>query len=110
MTSFIEILLWIFFGTALGLILNILLILIMHILMPRKVLETYFKEPYFGPTEITMLTGPPFAYIRTVMFMMILGFPASGKKRGGEDAYKLINFSVLMLCTVAGSTYMLLYE
>ena len=116
-----------FVVTAVGLILNIVLIFIMHILMPRKVLETYFKEPYFGPGEIAMLTGLPFAYIRTSMFMRALGFPASGKRRGVENAYKLapvwyckvskylvvflvINFSVFLLCTVAGSIYMLLYE
>ena len=116
-----------FVVTLLGLMLTIVLIFIMHILMPRKVLETYFKEPYFGPGEIAMLTGLPFAYIRTSMFMMILGFPASGKRRGIIDAHKLapvwyckvskylvvflvINFSVFLLCTVAGSIYMLLYE
>ncbi len=61
----------------------------MHILMPRKVLETYFKEPYFSSTEVIMFTGFPFGYMRTVMFMRILGFPASGKSREVVDAYKL---------------------
>ena len=73
----------------LGLMGNILLIFIMHILMPRKVLETYFKEPHFSPTEITMFTGFPLGYMRTAMFMRILGFPDSGKRRKVEDAYKL---------------------
>jgi len=127
MTSFIEIVLWIFFVTAIGLMVNLLLIFMMHFLMPRKVLETYFKEPHFSSTEITMFTGFPFGYMRTAMFMRALSFPDSGKRRGVEDAYKLapvwyckaskylvvffiINFSVLMLCTVVGSIYMLLYE
>ncbi len=64
-------------------------IFIMHILMPKIVLETYFKEPYFGPGEIEMFTGFPFGYMRTAMFMRALGFPASGKKRGVEKAYKI---------------------
>ncbi len=127
MTPFIEILLWIFFTTLLGLMVHLLIIFIMHVLMPRKVLRTYFKEPHFSLTEITMFTGFPFGYMRTAMFMRALGFPASGKRRGVEDAYKLapmwyckaskyivitvlINFSVFMLCTVLVCIYMLLYE
>jgi len=69
--------------------LSLVFIFIMHILMPKKVLKTYFKEPYFRPGEIAMFTGIPFGYMRTSMFMRILGFPASGKKRGVENAYKL---------------------
>ena len=126
MTPFLEIVIFIFFVTAVGLILTIVLIFIMHILMPRKVLETYFKEPYFGPGEIAMLTGLPFAYIRTSMFMMILGFPASGKRRGIIDAHKLapvwyckvskylvvfliINFSIFILSGGFLYLHMLLY-
>ncbi len=57
--------------------------------MPKIVLETYFKEPYFGPGEIEMFTGFPFGYMRTTMFMRALAFPASGEKRGVEEAYKI---------------------
>ncbi len=127
MSSAFTILAGTFVVTLLGLMLNLLLTIVMHFLMPRKVLENYFKEPHFGPTEITMLTGPPFAYIRTSMFMMILGFPASGKRRGVEDAYKLapvwfckvskystvffvINFPILILSGGVGYIYMLMYE
>jgi len=73
----------------LGCMLSLVFIFIMHILMPKKVLKTYFKEPYFSVTEITMFTGFPFGYMRTTMFMRALGFPASGKRRGIENAYKL---------------------
>ena len=89
MSQLFEMLLWAFMYLILGLMGNILLIFIMHILMPRKVLETYFKEPHFSPTEITMFTGFPLGYMRTAMFMRILGFPDSGKRRKVEDAYKL---------------------
>ncbi len=112
--------------TLLALMGNLLLAFIMHMLMPRKVLETYFKEPHFSSTEITMLTGFPFGYIRTAMFMTILGFPASGKRRKVKDAYKLapvwfckvskystiffvINFPVLILSGGALYLHMLLY-
>jgi hypothetical protein len=78
-----------FIIVMLAVVLSLVLIFIMHILMPKKVLETYFKEPYFRPAEITMFTGFPFGYMRTAMFNRVLGFPASGKKRGLENAYKL---------------------
>jgi len=89
MSLFDEILLKTFGVVMLAVMLSIVFIFIMHILMPKKVLKTYFKEPYFGPGEIAMFTGFPFGYMRTTMFMRILGFPASGKKRGVENAYKL---------------------
>jgi hypothetical protein len=69
--------------------LGLVFIFIMHFLMPKKVLETYFKEPHFNAGEIEMFTGFPFAYMRTAMFMRALAFPASGKRRGVEKAYQL---------------------
>jgi len=127
MASFIEILLWIFFATAIGLLLGLISILIMHVLMPHKVLKTYFKEPYFSGTEITMFTGFPFGYIRTVMFMRVLGFPGSGEKRGLEKTHEMVpvwycklskyilaffipNLSLLVLISIVVSAYALLYE
>jgi len=89
MTLFDEILLKTFGIVLLCLMLSLIFILIMHILMPKKVLKAYFKEPYFNVGEIAMFTGFPFGYMRTAMFMRGLAFPASGKKRGVENAYKL---------------------
>ena len=109
-----------------GLFLVFLFTFVMHILMPRKVLETYFKEPHFSPTEIVVFTGFPLGYMRTVMFMRILGFPASGKRRKVEDAYKLapswfckssryiiasffIIFPLILLIAVFFGVHMMLY-
>ena len=64
-------------------------IFVMHLLVPKQLLQTYFKEPYFSPAEIEFFTGFPFGYIRTVMFMRLAGFPKSGKKRGLTEAYEL---------------------
>ncbi len=89
MTLFDDILAIITVIVMLGLMLGLVLIFIMHILMPKIVLKTYFKEPYFSSGEITIFTGFPFAYMRTTMFMRALAFPASGKKRGVENAYKI---------------------
>jgi len=89
MTLFDEILIKTFVVLFLFLMACLVFIFIMHILMPKIVLKTYFREPYFSSTEITMFTGIPFGYMRTTMFMRALGFPSSGKKRGIEDAYKI---------------------
>jgi len=89
MISFDDIFYKIFIIVMLALMLSLVFILIMHILMPKKVLTTYFKEPYFNAYEISLFTGFPFGYMRTIMFMRGLGFPASGKRRGVENAYKL---------------------
>ena len=89
LTLFDEIFGKTFVIVILCLILSLVFILIMHILMPKNVLKTYFKEPYFSATEITMFTGIPFGYMRTTMFMRALAFPSSGKRRGVENAYKL---------------------
>jgi hypothetical protein len=64
-------------------------ILCMHILIPKSFLQAYFKEPYFSPAEIDFFSGFSFAYIRTIMFMCLAGFPNSGKKRGLTEAYKM---------------------
>ncbi len=107
--------------------LNFVLIFIIHFLMPKNILETYFKEPYFKLSEITAFSGFPFYYIRTLMFMRILGFPSSGGKRGVEKAYEtvpvwfcklskyivisfLISFSLFVLLIVISGFHMMLNE
>ena len=60
----------------------ILFALIMHFFVPKIMRQTYFKEPYFSPTEVELFTGFPLAYMRTAMMMRLAGWPESGKKRG----------------------------
>lgn len=64
-------------------------LLLMHILMPKKVLQNYFKPPFFRPSEIVLFSGVPFALMRTVMLMWVLAFPRFGKKRNLTEAYRL---------------------
>ncbi len=78
--------------------LNFGLIFIIHFLIPKRVLKTYFKEPYFKLSETTALSGFPFGYIRTLMFMRILGFPSSGKRRGLEN---LCDIAPVWLCSLS---------
>ena len=80
------------------LFLNFGLIFIMHFLIPKRVLKIYFKEPYFKSSEITAFSGFPFGYVRTLMFMRLLGFPSSGKKRGLEKVYET---APLWLCNLS---------
>ena len=75
--------------TFLILILCMVFALIMHFLMPKQVVKTYFKKPYFNPFELSFFSGFPFAFYRSAMFMRVLGVPSSGKKRGLTEAYKL---------------------
>ncbi|MEG3755311.1 hypothetical protein [Psychromonas arctica] len=81
---------WLFF--------NFVIIFIVHFLMPKDILETYFKKPYFKSSEIITFTGFPFGYVRTLMFMRILGFPISGKKRGLEKVFEI---SPVWLCNLS---------
>lgn len=65
------------------------IVFLVHFFVPKDMLRTYFREPYFSPAEIEFFTGFPFAYMRTAMFMRLAGWPSSGKRRGLTDAYKL---------------------
>ncbi len=78
----------IFVGLTIGVGLAPIFIGIMHPLMPKPVLEKYFKPPYFKAGECEIFTGIPYGFMRTLMFMRVLGFPGSGKKRGLSEAYK----------------------
>src|SRR5690554_7934684 len=60
----------------------LIFIFIIHFFVPKVMIKTYFKEPYFSPLEIKLFTGPPYAYIRTAMMMRLAGWPGCGKKRG----------------------------
>lgn len=61
----------------------------MHFFAPKKLIETYFKEPHFSRSELAIFSAFPFNYFRDIMFMRLAGWPASGKKRGLTEAYKL---------------------
>jgi len=74
----------------LSILLTLLVMLIMHFLMPRQVLDKYFKPPYFREMERQLFTGLPYAPMRTIMFMRAIAYPSSGKKRGITEAHLLV--------------------
>ena len=94
-----------------SLLLGFLLTFILHFLMPRNILKIYFKEPYFSSTEIIFSTGLPYCFMRTVMFLRLLGFPSSGKFGGIEKAHemapvwfcKIAKFSIFFVLASGGS-------
>src|SRR5690554_3441175 len=57
-------------------------IAIIHFFVPKIMIKTYFKEPYFSALEIKFFTGPLYAYMRTAMLMRLAGWPDCGKNRG----------------------------
>ncbi|MCF7478506.1 hypothetical protein L3V32_17610 [Vibrio sp. J2-4] len=61
---------------------------IMHILMPKKIVNSYFTEPYFNTFELALFTGWPYAFFRTLMFVRLIVQPSSGKKRKLPDISK----------------------
>src|SRR5690554_5249930 len=60
----------------------LIFIFIIHFFVPKVMIKTYFKEPYFSLLEIKLFTGPPYAYMRTGRMMRLAGWPDCGKKRG----------------------------
>jgi hypothetical protein len=68
---------------------SFLLVFLIHLLIPKSLLTTYFTQPFFKAGEVAALSGFPLAYIRTIMFMRLLAFPCSGKVRGLTNAYEL---------------------
>lgn len=59
----------------------------LHFVVPRAMLRTYFKKPYFSSAEVAFFSAFPFFFIRTIMFMRLAAWPNSGKKRGLTEAY-----------------------
>ena len=71
-------------------VMSLLLVAVFHFLLPAKLLETYFKPPYFSQGEVVAFSGFPLGYIRTIMFLRLLGFPSSGERRGLTKAYEMV--------------------
>lgn len=78
-------------------------ILIMHFLMPKAVLERYWKTPHFKPGEIALFTNTIYAPMRTIMLMSAIAFPGLGRKRDIAGAYllapKIYRLAAIVLCT-----------
>lgn len=88
LTGFNFFLLYMGLGLATGLCVP--LVLIMHFLMPRVVLEHYWKGPYFRRAELALFTNTVYAPMRTVMLMGGIAFSSLGRKRKITDIHMLV--------------------
>lgn len=61
-------------------------VLIMHALVPKALLDCYWKPPYFRTTELATMTTTPLALTRTVMFMSVVALPRLKKMRQLTDS------------------------
>src|SRR5690606_10053204 len=68
------------------------MLLVMHFLMPKAVLDRYWKTPYFRPPELALFTNTLYAPMRTAMLMAAIAFPRLGRKRGVTEAHVLVPF------------------
>ena len=80
-----------FVGDSIAFVLLTAAILVMHFLMPKELLDKYFKPPYFSESECVLISGIPLAPLRSIMFMRAIAYPRSGKKRGIKDAFLLVS-------------------
>lgn len=63
--------------------------LVVHFVMPNKLVERYWKEPHFGPFHLGAFTGTVWAPVRTVMLLAAIAFPAIARKRGMTDVQEV---------------------
>lgn len=82
-------------------------ILMLHAFVPKTLLQTYFKPPHFSSGEVVALSGFPLGYIRTVMFMRVVAFPNSGKRRTMTKAYELAPPWFRLLSKITSVTFLL---
>jgi len=64
-------------------------VLVMHFLMPKAILDRYWKTPHFRESELAAFSGSVFAPMRTVMFLWLFLFPRAGAKRQIENLSRL---------------------
>ena len=125
MSIIIDYLVCLMFASLAVIWLCILSAFVLTFFVPKKMLETYFREPYFNAFEVNFFTGPLYSYMRTAMMMRLAGWPESGKKRGiPTTSHELcpvwfqvvsrwqiyISLTSLALCLVTGGLFYLLHK
>lgn len=89
---------------------------IMHLLMPKDIVNSYFKEPYFNTFELALFTGWPYAFFRTLMFVRLIVQPNSGEKRKLPDVsqevprwYRLLSFILIWVIMINSTMLTLVF-
>lgn len=66
---------------------------LMYFFTPKKVVEKYFRPPYFSEAFVEFYSGFPLVLYRGIMFMRLAAYPNSGKKRNLTEVYKELPIS-----------------
>jgi len=61
------------------------LLVIMHLLMPRRVLDRYWRVPHFSPAEIIVCSEGIFRPLRAQKLIATMVFPSIARKRHLEE-------------------------
>lgn len=70
--------------------LSLLLLLVVHFLMPKNIVSTYFRPPHFNKFECKLFSGIPYSPIRTVIFITVIAFPKKGKRRDLTIVHQMV--------------------
>ncbi|SBS35573.1 hypothetical protein MSP8887_02417 [Marinomonas spartinae] len=57
---------------------------------PKKLLDTYFKEPHFSQGEVVFMSRFPLSLFRTSIFGWVLFLPSLDKKRKIRNCYEVM--------------------
>lgn len=77
------------FYSFVALLFNILAQVVLTFLTPKRMLQAYFREPYFNAFELNFFTGLN-AYFRTSIILKLAAWSNTDRKRGiPEDLHKL---------------------
>lgn len=63
---------------------------ILTFLTPKKMLENYFREPYFQRNEIDLMSSFPISLLRTSIFGWMTLIPSLDTKRGIRGCHKFM--------------------
>jgi len=59
-------------------------------LTPKKLLDTYFKEPHFTQGELIFMSRFPLSLLRTGMFFWVILFPCLDRKRNIRNCHEVM--------------------
>lgn len=90
-----------------GIIIIPIIWVLLTLLTPKSLLDTYFKEPHFNMLELAFMNRLPSSLFRTAIFGWVTLLPFLDKKRKIKDCYKvmptwyLISLKVFILISMA---------
>lgn len=84
---------------------------VITIMTPKKLLESYFKKPYFNENELNLMISFPLSLYRTAIFGWVLLFPSLDKKRSIKSCrYMMPIWFKVSLYSLCIYTFILLFS